>query len=371
MESIDGLGQGISRDGKATCFIAKTLPGETGTAEVTREAKGVIFAKLKALDSPAPNRIQPACEHYSDCPACHFLHTDYESELSYKLDALLHLLNDLPVDKNAISVHPAPQRLAYRNRIQLHYRHKYIGMLDGDGDRVLEIPHCKVIDSALQSSLDALYADKSWADKNPGRGHCELYLKDGQVSTAWNEPYAHGGFTQVNAVMNAALRELVESYARQAPAETIIELFSGQGNLTEALVASPQCQRVLVDYFADEDQRGLSGFYNLDLYDADALGSLRRRESVGQFDLMVVDPPRKGFPLLSEWVQHYQPKQLIYVSCNATTLARDIRSLQGKFVITDTCLMDLFPGTHHYETVVRIAFKNHKVTKQRGTKNRR
>lgn len=370
IESIDGLGQGVAkRDGKP-CFIAKTLPGDTGTAQIFKTSKGVSFASVESLEQTAPNRIEPECEHFASCPGCHFLHTDYASELQYKLAALQRTLRGLPLDAEHIEVLGAPQRLGYRNRVQLHYRHKYIGMLDGSNDQVVEVPHCKIIDPQLQSALDALYQDRQWSKLYSGSGHCELYIKDGEVQTSWNQPYAQGGFTQVNHAMNETLRKQLLNYAAQGPTHSILDLFAGEGNLSqllveadasdEAVLPTSLARRTMVDYNPEWQGEERAGFYNLDLFDAKSLTSFARREARDSFDLVIVDPPRKGFPGLADWVQKYKPKQLIYVSCNATTMARDIKNLQGKFAITHASLLDLFPATYHFESMLRIEFKNHK-----------
>ncbi len=364
IEAIDGMGQGVSKAGGTTCFIAKTLPGETGTAQVFKRSKGVAFASAESIQLTAPNRVTPECEHFADCPGCHFLHTDYDSELAYKQAALRRMLRDLPFDEQQLTLHRAPQRLAYRNRVQLHYRHRYIGMLDGASDRVVEVPHCKIIASELQPALDALYRDKSWSDTRPGSGHCEIYSKDGEVQAHWNEPYAQGGFTQVNDAMNQALRTTLQGYAAQGAATTLLDLFAGQGNLSAHLPGNSG-RRVMVDYvpgqLATAEQH--ENFYNLDLFDPESLVSLRRRMTDETFELLIVDPPRKGFPALAQWVQSYKPVQLIYVSCNAATMVRDLKTLQGKYTITDICLLDLFPSTYHYETMVRVEFKHHRKIK--------
>lgn len=360
IEGIDGLGQGIAQDGDRKCFIAKTLPGETGRARVRKVSKGVSFATVEAMDETAANRVQPACEHFADCPGCHFLHTDYDSELEYKLAALTRLVRGLAVDPSQIEVLRAPARLAYRNRIQLHYRHKHIGLVDGGSDRILEVPHCKIIDDQLRPALDALYADRSWSEEHKGRGHCEITIKDGAVHTRWNQHYAQGGFTQVNDAMNTVLREKVRSYAEKGPTESLLDLFAGRGNLSDQLMVEDTVQRVMVDYTTNKQDRDLAGYYNLDLFDPAALASLGRRETTKTFELMIVDPPRKGFSALAEWVQKYQPKHLIYVSCNAATMVRDLKALQGKYTISELCLVDLFPATHHFETLVRIEFRNHR-----------
>jgi 23S rRNA (uracil1939-C5)-methyltransferase len=287
------------------------------------------------------------------------LHTDYDSEIQYKLAALQRQLRGLPLDPQQIDTERAPERLGYRNRIQLHYRHKTIGMVDGSNNRIIEVPHCKIIGQQLQPALDALYADKSWSEAHPGSGHCEFYYKEGELRSSWNQPYADGGFTQVNDAMNAALRTRLVDYAAKGPANTVLDLFAGQGNLSEPLLANEGVRRVMVEQAGDRRQLDQVGFYKLDLFDPSALATLLRREATKAFDLMIVDPPRKGFAALAQWVRKYQPRQLIYVSCNAATMARDLKTLQGKYTVSDICMMDLFPATYHFETLVRIEFKNH------------
>ena len=53
------------------------------------------------------------------------------------------------------------------------------------------------------------------------------------------------------------------------------------------------------------------------------------------------------------------PKRIVYVSCNPSTLARDLEllTLSGEYVITDVTPVDMFPHTHHIETVVRLERK--------------
>ncbi len=53
----------------------------------------------------------------------------------------------------------------------------------------------------------------------------------------------------------------------------------------------------------------------------------------------------------------FQPREILYVSCNPSTLVRDLASLLegGKYTITDIIPVDMFPHTHHIETVVRLA----------------
>ncbi len=354
---MDPMGQGVSRDGKTVTFIAGTLPGETGRAVVYKKSKGVQFAKLESLDGTADNRCEPSCPHFQECPGCHYLHTDYASELRYKRAALARHLAHFSIPENSIELVPAPRRLAYRNRVQLHYRHKYIGMLDTVSNQVVEIPHCQILQEELQPAFDKLYADKSWTQAHTGHGHCELYVRDGEVSEQWDADYSHGGFSQVYDEMNLELQERVQRQLEELSASNVLDLFSGQGNLSNNF-STRGGERTLVDsYWGGGDTQAPENFIKLDLYAEDALKRFFRRCGKKKFDTLLVDPPRRGFPDLDSWVKKLKPQQLLYVSCNPASLARDLRSLTSTYRLEAVQLLDLFPATYHFETLVALQLK--------------
>lgn len=388
IDHIDALGQGVSKQDNKITFIAKTLPGEQGSARIHKRSKGVQFAVVETLDVEAEFRIASECEHFSSCPGCHYLHTDYQHELAYKTAALEKTLRPLAsqakFDADTIQVAAAPERLHYRNRVQLHYRYNYIGMLDASRDEIVEIPNCQILRDELKPAFDELYADTSWQDGKGPRGHCELYLdSSGEVKKNWNADYAEGGFSQVNAAMNLELTQQVAAMMVSSTTKKqglrLLDLFSGAGNLSDALMqpnAQPAiAQRVMVDHKpwqADQLLDAHSDFLAIDLFDDAAFGQfkhqLKQRDlkteageesiplTVSSFDIMLVDPPRKGFAQLNAWVNGCKPKTLIYVSCNAATMARDLQSLDKKFTIKEVQLMDLFPSTYHFETAACLTF---------------
>lgn len=70
-----------------------------------------------------------------------------------------------------------------------------------------------------------------------------------------------------------------------------------------------------------------------------------------------MDPPRDGMhPDAPKTLLSFDAKEIIYVSCNPATLARDLAGIleSGKYQLTDVVPVDMFPHTHHIETVVRL-----------------
>lgn len=353
IDHIDPLGQGVSKlDGQVT-FIAGVLPGERGVATVYKQAKGVRFARLQRLDERAENRVTPECPHFERCPGCQFLHTDYASELAYKQATLERCLAPFDVSADAIEMVPAPRRLHYRNRVQLHYRHKYIGMLDTLANEILAVPNCKIFRPELQPDFDRLNAG-GWQREHVGHGHCELYFRSGAVSLAWDAGYAHGGFTQVYDEMNRVLQQRVCDQLTERGTRRLLDLFSGDGNLSGAFAAAGG-ERFMVDSHAGAEDR--DNFYRMDLYDDQALQNFMRRKGAMHFDTLLIDPPRRGFPGLDAWVKQLKPAHVVYVSCNPASLARDLQGLKKRFSLGSVQLLDLFPATAHFETLVVLKIR--------------
>ena len=356
IEHMDPLGQGVSKkDGNIT-FVSGTLPGETGTAVVYKRARGVQFARLQTLDRAADNRMEPDCPHFDRCPGCQYLHTDYASELEYKRSTLVRYLSPLGVSEDEIELLPASRRLSYRNRMQLHYRHKYIGMLDTVSNEVVEIPQCKILRQELQPAFDRLYQG-DWTRDHTGHGHCELYFKAGEVSTRWDENYAHGGFSQVYQEMNQILQNRVQHQLEKLQVSSLLDLFSGTGNLSDAWAASGG-SRILIDSYIDTaGSPRVDNFHQMDLYDEQTLANFSRKVAALSFDTLLIDPPRRGFPGLDSWVKKFKLRYVFYVSCNPASLARDLRNLSGRFRFKTIHLLDLFPATSHFETFVVLEMR--------------
>jgi 23S rRNA (uracil1939-C5)-methyltransferase len=356
IEHMDPLGQGVSKDGDKVSFIAGTLPGEVGTASVYKRAKGVQFARLGSLAQKADNRVEPSCPHFSSCPGCQFLHTDYDSELSYKKATLLRYLAPLGVSEKDIEMVRAPRRDHYRNRLQLHYRHKYIGMLDTVSNQVLEIPDCQILRPELQEEFDRLYKG-GWSAEHSGHGHCEIYFRSGKVNVQWDSQYAHGGFSQVFEEMNEVLQVRAQSLLDDCDASLLLDLFSGSGNLSDQF-AQKGGERLLVDSHAPANtESGANSFHQMDLYAENTLANFSRKIDQQHFDTLLLDPPRRGFADLNLWIKKFKPKQVVYVSCNPASLARDLRNLSSRFRFKSLQLLDLFPGTAHFETLVMLEIR--------------
>ena len=95
------------------------------------------------------------------------------------------------------------------------------------------------------------------------------------------------------------------------------------------------------------------------------------KELKGDFSI-VVDPPRKG--LDEKVVQSFldaEPEKIVYLSCNPSTLARDLEKLCGKYEIEFVQPYDMFPQTANVETLVCLKLKNQKTKKNTQKKDKK
>lgn len=349
ISGIDSLGQGVSKIGDKITFIPKTSPGDTGDAEIFSTKKGVAFGRLKNLKKKSDLRIDPICPHFTQCPSCHFLHLSYDSELKFKKENFLRLFRKIQMPE--VEVIGAPERVGYRNRIQLHYslKSKLIGMRDPQTFEIIPIPHCLIGVSELQKELEYLYHNNNWikeAPTAPMEGHLEIYWRDNELKKTWNAPYASGGFTQVYQEMNEKLKLRLQE-VWEIEGDELLDLFAGNGNLSNNLKYS---KRLCADFYTK-----LPGndFVNQDLYAKDALTQIQKKlhkENLNPKHLLL-DPPRSGLKDISDWIRSLRPNSIAYVSCDPHTLARDLQSIEG-YRVEHAFLIDFFPSTFHFETMV-------------------
>lgn len=164
-----------------------------------------------------------------------------------------------------------------------------------------------------------------------------------------------GQFQQVNHESNRMLRQYVGEHVAKLRPKRILDLYSGSGNLSCGLGG-------LTDEVIAVEGSSLAvktGLYNAR---SNKLRHIRfvceNAESFVQryradLDLIILDPPRAGAKEIAKILcqKDKKPMHIIYVSCNPSTLGRDLRTLSAEYQIKEVCAFDFFPNTYHFETV--------------------
>ena len=404
-------------EGKAV-FVPLALPGEQARVRIVAGKRGYATAEVEAIVTASPQRIAPPCPHFGACGGCQYQHATYAAQLAYKKEILRETLERggvyAPEDIAVLAAEP----WAYRNRIRLAFdanedagyrgrrSHAVIPIAQCPiaapllvraalaasrilreapvGLRVGEISlFCNAAETALLLSITLAGGGKrgfedfarALAGNIPELKGVE-FLAEGAKGQAprrvaqWGENSLlyraagvdyrvdQGAFFQVNRWLVDALAERVTARTRGALAW---DLFAGVGLFARRLARSFSC--VIAVESAPASIAALA--HNLRETSASAVKAatlefLRRERSGERPDLIVVDPPRTGLgadttALLAE----IAAPELVYVSCDPATLARDLRALVDsrngpRYIIDQITLVDLFPQTFHLETVVRL-----------------
>ncbi|MFB5269844.1 23S rRNA (uracil(1939)-C(5))-methyltransferase RlmD [Paenibacillus enshidis] len=166
-------------------------------------------------------------------------------------------------------------------------------------------------------------------------------------------------FYQVNPVQTEVLYGKTVEYAGLTGKETVIDAYCGIGTISLFLAQhADQVYGVEIVKEAIDDARSnaeLNGLSNVQFEVGASEDVIPRWKEQGiEADVIVVDPPRKGCdPRLLDTILEMKPERVVYVSCNPSTLARDLRVLEdGGYRTIEVQPVDMFPHTVHVEAVV-------------------
>jgi 23S rRNA (uracil1939-C5)-methyltransferase len=395
-------------EGKAT-FVPLALPGEQARVRVTEEKRGYATAEVEEIVVAAAERVAPACKHFAACGGCQYQHAEYKAQLTYKQAILRETLERGGVSAAEEIAVLAGEPWAYRNRIRLAFdadgragyrgrqSHAVIAIdecpiaapslvqaafsaaeLFGVSSRPAELSlFCNAAETSMLATVFTIgaarvpltdYFDALFSQVPSLRGVELVELYQGQprtVARAGAESIAyraagfeyrvdHGAFFQINRWL---MNELVECVTHELSGGLAWDLFAGVGLFARKLAGSFG-QVVAVESATaamvalEENLKGT----NATAVKAATLEFLRGAVEGQRPDLIVVDPPRAGLGAeTTELLGRIGAPQLVYVSCDPATLARDLHALVGAgYAIERVTLADLFPQTFHLETVVRL-----------------
>ena len=171
-----------------------------------------------------------------------------------------------------------------------------------------------------------------------------------------------GAFLQTNTEMCEKLYEIAIEEAGLGGDEIVWDLYSGIGSIALALAAhAGQVYGVEVVPEAVEravDNAERNGVMNAEFVQGDVAKAVRPLLEAGMPspDVVVLDPPRAGLtPKAVRRVLELEPRRIVYVSCNPTTLAGNAELLaEGGYRLERVRPVDMFPHTHHVECVARF-----------------
>jgi 23S rRNA (uracil1939-C5)-methyltransferase len=167
-------------------------------------------------------------------------------------------------------------------------------------------------------------------------------------------------FTQVNSVGNRQLLNELLTAADFIRDDRVLELYSGAGNFTHSIakrvgdiVAVEGYRPAFESGKRSAESNGISNIHWICAPVTTALAQLKKRRQ--SFSKIVLDPPRTGAKGIERELAALNAEKILYISCNPTTLARDLAALtQQGYSLRSVQPVDLFPHTFHVEAIATL-----------------
>jgi 23S rRNA (uracil1939-C5)-methyltransferase len=375
-----------SEDGRVV-FLKGAAPGDLVEAELTQDDGRYLRARtLRVLEAGAA-RVSPPCEFVQSCGGCPVQQIAYADQLQAKqlltVDALERIGGFARDSYELHPIIPSPKQFNYRRRARMHRagRGKW-GFAQAGTAHVQPLPRCLLFEPLVQQLADLLEdlpgvsdvailaGEKTGAlDLHGGsRKQAEALLQHRLVkgvtfggamagdpviadaSTGARLRFRPDTFAQANRSMVPLLQ--AEAGKLLAGGENLLELFCGSGTLTLPLLGNRNVTAVesagpsLALLRKSADEAGLK----VKLVAGDAAKVARSLD--GAFDAALLDPPRTGAADAVKALAAKKIPRIIYVSCDAPTLARDGKLLASQgYKLLQATPLDLFPQTAHFEVV--------------------
>jgi 23S rRNA (uracil1939-C5)-methyltransferase len=167
-------------------------------------------------------------------------------------------------------------------------------------------------------------------------------------------------FFQTNTAQAAKLYQIVMEYAELKGDEIVWDLYAGTGTISLFLAKKAEYVYAfeLVESAVKDGIRNAKKYdiNNLKFISGNLLNNLNTVEKKAK--LIVVDPPRSGMhPKVCKFLSESNADKIIYVSCNPTTMARDLEILSESYSVIKVQPVDMFPHTYHIESVTLLKKK--------------
>ncbi len=222
----------------------------------------------------------------------------------------------------------------------------------------------ELIDDLLQlEGLVSLWQSIQTAKKTPDIFGPKMILLGGQRSLTMHLhglriPISPRSFFQLNTAQAANLYACIDAMVEPG-CKRIVEAYSGIGGISmylkdkaEEVIGIEIIKDAVLDARKAAERNGI---HNVEFICADAADKLTYLSKKKSIDVLVVDPPRSGLDdLMLETMLRSRITKIIYVSCNPSTLAKNLAVLSERYEVRQIVPFDMFPHTANLETIVQL-----------------
>jgi 23S rRNA (uracil1939-C5)-methyltransferase len=392
-------GKSIARVDNKVIFIEGVVPGDVVDVYLKKNKKDWAEAGVKNIVSLSPNRIAADCQHFGVCGGCKWQMLPYELQLQYKQQQVKDVLSRIGrvKDTEYLPILGSEKKYEYRNKLEFTFSNKkYLSheelnttaspLSDVLGfhaprlfDKVIDIDKCHLMAEPQNEIRNGI---RAYALPQITSLHYTINTKmndtiyDLDVITVKGPGYitekledftfkiSPKSFFQTNTLQAENLYRITREFAQFTGKEVLYDLYCGTGSIgifcsneVSKIVGVESVPEAIED--AKENAR-MNQLENAHFYAGDVIKICNDEffATHGKPDVVITDPPRAGMhqALVDKLLEIAAPR-IVYVSCNPATQARDVALLSEKYKVIKVQAVDMFPHTHHVESVALLELK--------------
>ena len=385
--NMDHLGRGIGKINNKIVFVPKSITGDVLEIEIVKNYKNYDIGRIKKIIIPSMDRVNSKCIYYDKCGGCNLSNHSYDKQLLFKENKVKNIFKkylNLEIEPKVID---SDKQFEYRNKITFR-NDKVLGLVS-EFDDIIAINKCLLVSDKVNELYNLIKKEDITKVKKIMIRECDngLILDiDGEINTdnlldkciaiymnnklvsKKEDGYINIGkfkyivsnksFFQINTGNISKLYDEIINYGNFKKDDLVIDLYCGVGSIS--LYIAKYVKQVLgieIVKEAIDDARKNAKINKIDNVKFLCGDVSKLIDDNINGDVLIVDPPRIGLGKHTvNVINEKKIKKIIYVSCDAMTLVRDINLLTN-YEVSKVSVVDMFPQTHHCESIVLLSLK--------------
>ena len=377
IESVDDIGNGVTRINNIVVFVPYTLSNEKVKIKIVSVSKRFAVGKVIEFITKSDKRCEVKCHCYNECGGCNFLHIDFDSEKRIKIDYINKLFN---INIESVLTN---NEYNYRNKATFHIKNNKIGYYSEKTNNIVEFDNCLLLDNRINDIYNYLKIndlngiteviirvttkDIMIVFKGEKYDINDLINNFNITSIYLNDKLIYGknyiieeidnikysiypnSFFQVNKNNMKIMYDKAREYAGYG--NNLLDLYCGTGTIGIYLKDNfKHIDGIEINKDSIKNaniNKKLNNINNIDFICNDA--SIAKNNN---YDVIIVDPPRSGLSKkVIDFLNKSKAKRIVYISCNPKTLKRDI-DLLNNYSMVKLEIINMFNKTKHIESIM-------------------
>jgi len=380
IERIAHGGHFIAHAQGLTIFVRGAIKGERIVAEVTQVKKKIAWAETIEVLTSSPHRREAPCHYFRErvCGGCDFQHIDLAFQRVLKAEVVadsFRRIAQMEIEVECLPAQGDVSGLHWRTRMDFTVTpSKRLALHPHRSDSLTEITSCLIAHEAMD--LVSINASLERSKIRPWErfrvavdSDRKVRLSGGDGTVRMNVakksfPISIESFWQPHLSAASTLVDQVMELLNTREGDHLLDLYGGVGLFTAFLrdAVGEKGKVTLIESDPDaiaDAERIFSGDRRVKVSAGRVEQKIKEIESC---DLILLDPPRTGVTVGPHGViaefQRLSPREILYISCDPATLARDAKALvEAGYEMALIRAFDLFPMTEHIESVAKFIRK--------------